>query len=157
MDLSIARVATIAPNRVRIYAGSWEITAQVENFAGRPMLVEIGVKNKRGAVTSTGLGALPLRQITVLAASAVWGGDETLFRMLASPLPPGVRSWPPEHYERVRRVAVWASGSGRRGGAEGAVSEFWSVSLRTARRWLARAKVPGARDRVTSAPPGRGA
>lgn len=88
-------------------------------------------------ITSSVLAQLPIRQIGQVAASALAGEGEAQYRMLARPRPHGVRSWPPDHYERVRRVAAWARRTQRPGGAAGAVSEFWNVHYRTARRWLA--------------------
>jgi hypothetical protein len=94
-------------------------------------------------ITASVLAQLPVRQIASVAASALQGEDETLYRMLAKPRPPGVRSWPEEHFSRVARVAAWAVRIGRPGGFAGAVSEFWGVDSRTARRWLSQAKERG--------------
>lgn len=88
-------------------------------------------------ITSAVLAQLPMRQLASVAASVILGEDETLFRMLAKPRPAGQRSWPAAHFERVDRVASWARRTGRPGGAAGAVSEFWGVHYRTARRWIA--------------------
>jgi hypothetical protein len=87
-------------------------------------------------ITSATLSQIPLRQIAQVAASALQGEGEAQYRMLARPRPPGARSWPDDHYERVARVAAWARATGRPGGAAGAVAEFWGVHYRTARRWL---------------------
>lgn len=94
-------------------------------------------------VSSTMLAQLPIRQIAGVAASALLGEGEAQYRMLAKPRPPGARSWPLDHFERVVRVASWARRIGRPGGAGGAVSEFWSVDYRTARRWLSQARALG--------------
>lgn len=94
-------------------------------------------------VTASVLAQLPIRQIASVAASALQGEDETLYRMLATPRPPGVRSWPEDHFSRVARVAAWAVRIGRPGGVAGAVSEFWGVDSRTARRWLSQARERG--------------
>jgi hypothetical protein len=88
-------------------------------------------------ITSTVLSQLPMRQLGQVAASALAGEGEAQLRMLARPRPRGSRSWPPDHYARVARVAAWARQTQRPGGAAGAVSEFWNVHYRTARRWLA--------------------
>lgn len=94
-------------------------------------------------ITASVLAQLPVRQIASVAASALQGEDETLYRMLATPRPPGVRSWPEDHFSRVARVASWAVRIGRPGGVAGAVSEFWGVDSRTARRWLSQARGRG--------------
>lgn len=90
-------------------------------------------------ITSTVLAQIPVRQIASVTASALRGEGEAQYRMLASPRPPGVRSWPADHFRRVAMVASWARKTGRPGGAAGAVSEFWGVHYRTARRWIAEA------------------
>lgn len=94
-------------------------------------------------ITATVLAQLPVRQIASVAASALQGEGEAQYRMLASPRPHGVRSWPEDHFRRVALVAAWARKIGRPGGAAGAVSEFWGVHYRTARRWIAQAPAPG--------------
>lgn len=94
-------------------------------------------------ITASVLAQLPVRQIASVAASALQGEDETLYRMLAKPRPLGVRSWPEDHFSRVARVAAWAVRIGRPGGVAGAVSEFWAVDSRTARRWLSQARERG--------------
>lgn len=94
-------------------------------------------------ITAAVLSSLPVRQIASVAASALLGEGEAQYRMLARPRPQGARSWPEDHFRRVLRVASWARQIGRPGGAGGAVSEFWGVDHRTARRWLSRAKELG--------------
>lgn len=94
-------------------------------------------------VSSTVLAQLPVRQIAGVAASALLGEGEAQYRMLATPRPSGARSWPLDHFQRVVRVASWARRIGRPGGAGGAVSEFWDVDYRTARRWLSQARALG--------------
>lgn len=91
-----------------------------------------------GPITSTVLAQIPVRQIAGVAASAMRGEGEAQYRMLARPRPAGSRSWPPDHFSRVARVAAWARATQRPGGAAGTVSEFWGVHCRTARRWLSR-------------------
>lgn len=90
-------------------------------------------------ITSTVLAQIPVRQLASVAASALQGEGDAQYRMLARPRPQGSRSWPAEHYQRVATVAAWARRTGRPGGAAGAVSEFWGVHYRTARRWIAEA------------------
>src|SRR5690349_6332565 len=87
-------------------------------------------------ITSTVLSLIPVRQIASVAASALAVEGEAQYRMLAAPRPPGLRSWPPDHFQRVARVAAWARATGRTGGAAGAMAEFWGVHYRTARRWI---------------------
>lgn len=94
-------------------------------------------------ITAAVLAQLPIRQIASVAASALLGEGEALYRMLATPRPSGARSWPDDHFQRVVRVASWARRIGRPGGAGGAVAEFWAVDYRTARRWLSRARELG--------------
>jgi hypothetical protein len=90
-------------------------------------------------ITSTVLAQIPVRQLASVAASALQGEGDAQYRMLARPRPQGSRSWPTEHYRRVATVVAWARRTGRPGGAAGAVSEFWGVHYRTARRWIAEA------------------
>lgn len=105
----------------------------------RPEVAWLTVHSRDGApITSTTLAAIPVRQIAGIAASELSGaGDESLYRALAQVKPEGARSWPPDHFDRVWRVAAWARRSGRAGGADGTVAEFWDVDPRTARRWIA--------------------
>jgi hypothetical protein len=122
----------------------WRIQVRLSGGAGRPEVTELIIRSRDGEpISSTTLAQLPVRQIASVAASALQGEDETLYRMLAAPRPQGARSWPLEHFRSVVRVAAWARQIGRPGGAGGAVSEFWSVDYRTARRWLSRAKELG--------------
>lgn len=122
----------------------WGVQVRLSHDADRPAITELVVRSRTGEpITSSVLAQLPLRQISGVVASALLGEGEAQYRMLAKPRPPGARSWPVDHFERVVRVAVWARRIGRPGGAGGAVSEFWSVDYRTARRWLSQARALG--------------
>lgn len=90
----------------------------------------------RPPLTSAALAEIPVRALARVAASALAGEGEAQLRMLALPRPKGLRSWPPDHFSRVSTVAAWARRTLRPGGAVSAVSEFWAVHPRTARRWL---------------------
>lgn len=119
----------------------WEVLVRLSKDAGRPEVVELHViadPDDPQPITSTVLAQIPVRQIASVAASALKGEGEAQYRMLAAPRPPGSRSWPPDHFQRVARVVAWARSTGRPGGAAGAVSEFWGVHYRTARRWISR-------------------
>lgn len=118
----------------------WRVQVRLSPDADQPSITELVVRSRdKEPITSTALARLPVRQIASVAASALRGEGEAQYRMLAAPRPPGVRSWPPDHFHRVAMVASWARKTGRPGGAAGAVSEFWGVHYRTARRWIAAA------------------
>lgn len=147
MDVSRAQLSNLG-NAVSLVDPSfpWEVLVRLAPDTSQPEVVELHVicdPNDPKPITSAVLAQLPVRQIASVAASALQGEGETLYRMLARPRPVGVRSWPEDHFQRVVRVATWARQIGRPGGAGGAVSEFWSVDARTARRWLSRAKELG--------------
>ena len=116
----------------------WTVDVYLSQNADRPQVRGLVVWAREGAgpVTSTVLAQIPVRQLASVAASALKGEGEAQYRMLARPRPEGSRSWPPDHFQRVARVASWARQTGRPGGAAGAVAEFWGVHYRTARRWL---------------------
>jgi hypothetical protein len=117
----------------------WEILVRLSENADQPEVIEIQViadPDNPMPITSTVLAQIPVRQIASVAASALKGEGEAQYRMLAQPRPAGSRSWPEDHFQRVARVAAWARATGRPGGAAGAVSEFWEVHYRTARRWI---------------------
>lgn len=122
----------------------WTVKVQLSKDADAPTVLALTVVARPvedeapQAITSTVLAQIPVRQIASVAASAMKGEGEAHYRMLASPRPPGVRSWPEDHFRRVAIVAAWARKTGRPGGAAGAVSDFWDVHYRTARRWIAR-------------------
>jgi hypothetical protein len=118
----------------------WTIDVYLNPEAGRPKVrgLVVWAREDDLPITSTVLAQIPVRQLASVAASALKGEGEAQYRMLARPRPTGSRSWPPDHFQRVARVAAWARSTGRPGGAAGAVSEFWGVHYRTARRWISR-------------------
>lgn len=139
MDVSRAQMSNLG-TRVELVdqAFPWTVRVRLSESAQRPAVVGLEVESRDGQpITSSVLAQLPVRQIAGVAASALAGEGEAQYRMLARPRPPGVRSWPPDHFQRVGQVASWARQTGRPGGAAGAVAEFWGVHYRTARRWLA--------------------
>jgi|SRR6187549_1171406 len=122
----------------------WRVQVRLSGNSERPAVTELIVRSRDDQpITATVLSQLPIRQIASVTASVLLGEGEAQYRMLARPRPSGTRSWPDDHFERVVRVAAWARQRGRSGGAAGAVSEFWAVDYRTARRWLSRAKELG--------------
>lgn len=122
----------------------WGVQIRLSGESERPAITELVIRSRTGEpITSSVLAQLPLRQIAGVAASALLGEGEAQYRMLARPRPAGSRSWSLDHFSRVVRVASWARRIGRPGGAGGAVSEFWSVDYRTARRWLSQARALG--------------
>lgn len=142
MDVSRAQLSNTG-DMVQLVDPEFPFTVDVYLMSGtdRPRVLGMVIwARSEEPVTSAVLAQLPVRQIASVAASALAGEGEELFRMLAKPRPPGARSWPLDHFYRVLRVASWARRIGRPGGAAGAVSEFWDVDYRTARRWLRRAK-----------------
>lgn len=145
MDVSRAQLSNRGTEVELVDPGfPFTVSVQLSEDADRPAVLGLSVVARDGeAITSTVLAALPVRQIASVAASALLGEGEAQYRMLATPRPQGARSWPREHFERVARVASWARLVGRPGGAGGAVSEFWGVDYRTARRWLRQAKELG--------------
>jgi len=140
MDVSRAQLSNLG-SEVELVDPAWPWTVRVElsEEADRPAVLGIYVwaRDDQSAITSTVLAQIPVRQLASVAASALRGEGEAQYRMLARPRPSGSRSWPPDHFQRVSRVGAWARATGRPGGAAGAVSEFWGVHYRTARRWLA--------------------
>ncbi len=144
MDVSRAQVANIGDTVVlEDPSFPWRVQVRLSGESDRPVVTEFIVRSRNGEpITSAVLAQLPVRQIASVAASAMAGEGEALYRMLARPRPHGVRSWPPDHFRRVASVAAWARQVGRPGGAAGAVSEFWGVHYRTARRWISQAPVP---------------
>lgn len=138
MDVSRAQLSNLGDEVVLVdSAFPWSVRVRLSEDADRPVVLGLTVESRDGsAITSTALAQIPVRQLASVAASALRGEGEAQYRMLASPRPHGVRSWPPDHFQRVARVAAWARRTGRPGGAAGAVAEFWGVHYRTARRWL---------------------
>ena len=110
----------------------------LNDLAERPEVENLTVTARASEpVTREVLSRIPVRQLAAIAASELrGGGDEARYRMLVVERPEGMRSWPPEHYQRVLRVAQWARRSGRDGGEIATIAEFWGVCPRTARRWL---------------------
>lgn len=145
MDVSRAQLSNLGDTVVfDDPAFPWRVQVRLSDDADRPAVMELHVwARSEEPITASVLAQLPVRQIASVAASALQGEDETLYRMLATPRPPGVRSWPEDHFSRVARVAAWAVRIGRPGGFAGAVSEFWGVDSRTARRWISQAKERG--------------
>lgn len=145
MDVSRAQLSNLGDTVVLDDPGfPWRVQVRLSGDSDRPAVTELVIRSRTGdPVTSTALAQLPLKQIAGVAASALLGEGEAQYRMLAKPRPSGARSWPMDHFERVVRVAAWARRIGRPGGAGGAVSEFWSVDYRTARRWLSQARELG--------------
>jgi hypothetical protein len=141
MDVSHAQLSNLGDTVVLNDPGfPWRVQVRLSGDSDRPSITEMVIRSREGEpITSTVLAALPVRQIAGVAASALLGEGEAQYRMLAQPRPQGVRSWPPEHFQRVAMVASWARQIGRPGGAAGAVSQFWGVHYRTARRWIAKA------------------
>ena len=138
MDVSRAQLSNLG-NEVELVDPEWPWVIRVElsEDADRPAVLGIYVWSRGDqAITSSVLAQIPVRQLASVAASALRGEGEAQYRMLARPRPEGSRSWPPDHFQRVARVGAWARATGRPGGAAGAVSEFWGVHYRTARRWL---------------------
>ncbi len=142
MDVSRAQLTNTGTMVQLVDPGfPWTVDVYLGEDTDRPVVRGLVVWSREDdhPVTSTVLAQIPVRQIASVAASALRGEGEALYRMLAKPRPPGHRQWPEDHYRRVARVSAWARKIGRPGGAAGAVSEFWGVHHRTARRWIAQA------------------
>jgi hypothetical protein len=140
MDVSRAQLSNTG-DMVQVVDPEWPWTVDVylDQRTDRPRVRGLVVWARDGGpVTSTVLAQIPVRQLASVAASALAGEGEAQYRMLAKPRPAGSRGWPPDHFQRVARVAAWARSTGRPGGAAGAVAEFWGVHYRTARRWISR-------------------
>ena len=139
MDVSRAQLSNTGGG-VSLDDPSWPYTVHVtlNDEQDHPEVHTLAVTARGGAgVTREVLARIPVRQIAGVAASELrGGGDEARYRMLVTPRPEGSRSWPPEHSQRVLRVAYWAKRSGRAGGEIATIAEFWDVCPRTARRWL---------------------
>lgn len=145
MDVSRAQLSNLGDEVVLVDPSwPWTVRVRLAPGDGPPSVVSMVLEARSTkldepapGITSTTLAQIPVRQIAQVAASALKGEGEAQYRMLATPRPKGVRGWPEDHFQRVARVAAWARSTGRPGGAAGAVSEFWNVHYRTARRWLA--------------------
>lgn len=140
MDVSRAQLSNLGDEVEVVDPGfPWTIRVRLagQDESDRPTVLALAVAARDGQpITSTALARIPVRQLAGVAASALAGEGEAQYRMLAAPRPPGSRSWPDDHFQRVGRVASWARSTGRPGGAAGAVAEFWGVHYRTARRWI---------------------
>src|SRR5690606_33821567 len=101
MDLSSAVIEVTGLHSVRLSIPPWVIDAEVDERFGLPTLTQLSVINEREGITASSLSKLPIRHITMIAANAVWGMEETIYRALATRRPAGKRSWPPDHYQRV--------------------------------------------------------
>lgn len=140
MDVAKSSVTVQDDNSVTLRDEGSRIQVQVwlnnEGWAD-----QVIVSALRGeTLTERSMKSVPLSQIVHVAASVLDGEEvnETFYRMLARPR--SGASWSVDHFERVYRVANWAKKIGRAGGAQAAVSEFWGVHPRTAKRWLARVR-----------------
>ena len=140
VDVSRAQLSNLGDQVVLVDPGwPWTIRVQLSGDWRSPTVLSLAIESRNGqGITPATLSQLPLRQIAGVAASAMAGEGEAQLRMLARPRPHGRRNWPPEHFERVARVASWARAIERPGGAAEAVAEFWNVHYRTACRWIAR-------------------
>jgi hypothetical protein len=146
MDVSKAQLTNTGDMVQLVDPGfPWTVDVYLADGTDRPEVRGLVVwarpddKGRAEPITSTVLAQIPVRQLASVAASALQGEGDAQYRMLARPRPQGSRSWPSDHYQRVATVASWARRTGRPGGAAGAVSEFWGVHYRTARRWIAEA------------------
>lgn len=140
MDVSRAQLSNLGDGVELVDPGfPWTVRVRLTPKSERPAVTTLTVESRGDQpVTSTVLAQIPVRHLASVAASAMMGEGEAQYRMLAIPRPRGSRSWPDDHFHRVARVVAWARATGRPGGGAGAVSEFWSVHNRTARRWISR-------------------
>lgn len=138
MDVSRAQLSNLG-DEVVLVDPAWPWTIRVRLSTNeRPTVASLVIEatDPSQVMTSTTLAQIPIRQITQVAASALKGEGEAQYRMLAVPRPKGRRGWPPDHFQRVAKVASWAQSIGQ--SPASTVAEFWNVHYRTARRWLAR-------------------
>lgn len=143
MDVSRAQLSSLGDQVTLDDPGfPYTVRVQLDPGSDHPQVHALTVTAREGAaVTREALSRIPVRHLAGVAASELrGGGDEAKYRMLAVPRAAGERSWPPEHYQRVLRVAWWAKRSGRSGGEISAIAEFWDVCPRTVRRWLVLAR-----------------
>ncbi len=143
IDPSRAAVSVLGDGSVQFSdpAGPWAVRLWVAHGAGPARIdaLRIDLQDPAHPVTPGRLAALPLRHLLHVAAAhlaAIHAPNEVFYRMLAV-RPRGQRGWGDDHYRRVRQVAAWAAATGREGGVARAVADMWSVSVRTAYRWLA--------------------
>lgn len=117
------------------------LLVQVQIHAAGPARHITGVcvrtRHPHGRISPAALARLPLAEIRYLALAGAHP-NESFYRTLARPKPHGQRSWDPEHWDRVWTVWEWAHRTGRPGGANAAVAEFWGVCVDpTVSRWMA--------------------
>jgi hypothetical protein len=109
----------------------------------RVIAVEVTVRPGSGAtITASGMSRLPLAGLA-LAAAATQHPNDSHWRSLVQGKPPGCRSWPRSHWGVVAAVWRWAHETGRPGGPNGTVGEFWAVGPATVKRWMARIRRDG--------------
>lgn len=142
MDVSRAQLSNLGGEVAFDDPGfPYRVRVALRETADRPEVISLAVESRGAPITAGVLTQIPVRQLAGIAASEMaGGGDESLYRALALPRPEGERSWSPDHFERVSRVASWARRTGRSDGEAGTVAEFWEVNPRTARRWIATAR-----------------
>lgn len=146
IDPSRASVSMMGDGSVQFSdpAGPWVVRLWVdpsETGQARIGALRIDVADPAHPVTAGRLAALPVRHLLHVAVAhlaASHAPNEVFYRMLAI-RPRGQRGWGDDHYRRVRQVADWARETGRPGGVAHAVADMWTVSVRTAYRWLAEA------------------
>src|SRR5690606_40525848 len=99
MDLSNAVIEVTGLHSVRLSIPPWVIDAEVDGRFGLPTLTRLSVINEREGITASSLSGLPIRHITMIAANAIWGREETIYRALATRRSAGRRSWPHDDYQ----------------------------------------------------------
>lgn len=138
VDISQAVIERTGTSEVRIGLPPWDITAHIHHIDGVPTLTTVTIHNPAG-INATALSRIPWHRLTAIAADALWGGEEAIYRRMATPIKEAGRQRSAQHYQRVAKVAAWAARSKRPGGPAVCVAQFWGVHERTARRWLAAA------------------
>jgi len=116
---------------------------------GRRYISRLRVDSRPGhpPISAARLARLPTSQLLHVASAQLAAArpdghpNEAWYRMLATPLPRGQRSWGDDHWDRVLVVHQWATDTGRPGGGAQAVADLWGVSVNpTVYRWLAQAR-----------------
>ena len=102
------------------------------DHAGRHHLVRLRVDVRQPGtdITAARLARLPLAQIVHLASAMhvpTAHPNESYYRLLARPRPPGQRHWDDGHYARVLQVYEWAEDTNRPGGGIIAIAELWGI------------------------------
>lgn len=124
----------------------WLARVWVDPTLGRVQRLQVELRpGCRGpALTATRLARLPVGHLSQVAMAEALGDahpNETYYRMLARPKPPGTQHWGPEHWPVVLAVYAWAEATRRPGGGARAVADLWGVSQNpTAYRWLREAR-----------------